>query len=263
MKLLYLGDIMGKPGRQVVAALLPAIRREYQPDVVVAQSENVSHGSGMTVQHMRELQALGIDFFSGGNHSTEKETLWPLLNNPLEPVIRPANLPEATPGQQYKYLSTKQGDILMVSLLGAVFPKAVAMQNPLQVIDAIIQKEADTPKIATIVNFHGDLSSEKRVIGYYLDGRVTAVIGDHWHVPTADAMVLPKETAHISDVGMCGTLHSSLGVTLDLAFKRWRGGFIGHNKLEERRPFQLNAVLIEFEPATQRAISITQIQKID
>lgn len=262
MKLLYLGDIMGKPGRAVVATLLPEICREHKPDVIVAQSENVSHGSGMTITHMRELQAMGIDFFTGGNHSTEKEALLPLLNDTDEPVIRPANLPKHTLGLPYKYLHTDSGDILFISLLGAIYPKPVEIQNPLIAIDTILEEEADTPKIATIVNFHGDLSSDKRVIGYYLDGRVTAVIGDHWHVPTADAMILPQGTAHITDVGMCGTLHSSLGVSLDLAFKRWRDGYVGHNKLEERRPFQLNAVVVEFDPASQLASRITQVQKV-
>ncbi len=262
MKILYIGDIVGEPGRDIVARLLPGVRAELEPDVIVAQSENVSHGSGITVNHVRELQRMGIDFFTGGNHSLKREALYGLLASPDEPIIRPANLPADAAGVQYKYLQTPAGAILFVSLLGYTAPRPVTIDNPLHCIDAILEKEYKTPKIATIINFHGDLSSEKRVIGYYLDGRVTAVIGDHWHVPTADAMVLPKGTAHITDVGMCGTLHSSLGVTLDLAIRRWHDDLKAHNKLEVSPPFQFNAVLIEIDPATGLSTAITQVQKL-
>src|SRR5206468_2099685 len=138
----------------------------------------------------------------------ERPSIKPLLAQPELPVLAPMNQPGVEREWGAKVVPTSLGQVLVMSVLGAIFPSVMApMGNPLHAIDAALQQAADLPVVARIVNFHGDFSSEKRVIGYYLDGRVSAVIGDHWHVPTADAMVLPLGTAHITDVGMCGTLH--------------------------------------------------------
>jgi calcineurin-like phosphoesterase len=152
----------------------------------------------------------------------------------------------------------------MISLLGQIVgaDSAKPMDNPLKCADEILNTLSNETFNAIIVNFHGDFSSEKVVIGHYLDGRVTAVIGDHWHVPTADARVLPAGTAHITDVGMCGALNSSLGVKYETIITRWRDNIPLANELETQGPRQFNAVLVETDPATNRAKSITQIQKI-
>jgi metallophosphoesterase (TIGR00282 family) len=261
VRLLYLGDVMGKPGRQVVSALLPKLRTQYKPDIIVAQAENVSHGKSITPQHMRELQAFGIDFFTGGNHTIERPATLSLLENPAEPIIAPLNQVGVESTWGTKTLQTTEGPLRFISLLGTTFPIVEPLaSNPLQAIDQVLA-ESDA-KITTIVNFHGDFSSEKRVIGYYLDGRVAAVIGDHWHVPTADAMILPDGTAHITDVGMCGTLHSSLGVQKELIIKRWRDDAKGRNEMAEDGPFQLNAVLVTIDMKRGSATSIESINKI-
>jgi calcineurin-like phosphoesterase len=132
----------------------------------------------------------------------------------------------------------------------------------LKVIDTILAEEKDVSRVATIVNFHGDFSSEKRIIGYYLDGRVTAVIGDHWHVPTADADVLPKGTAHISDVGMCGSLDSSLGVDFSVLIPRWRDGVVTKNILETSGRMQFNALFVESDTETGLATRVEHVQRI-
>ena len=151
----------------------------------------------------------------------------------------------------------------VISLLGTIFPNlAEPMGNPLHAIDTLLEQTKHEHFAARILNFHADFSSEKRVIGYYLDGRVSAVIGDHWHVPTADAMVLPKGTAHITDVGMVGTLHSSLGVSLATIIDRWRDGTANRNDIAERPPYQFNAVLITVDTKTGLARSIEPVQKI-
>lgn len=259
---LYVGDIMGRPGREVVAQVLPDLRKEHAVDLVIAQAENVSHGKSMSPGHMRELQRLGIDFFTGGNHTIERPSLLGMLEDPNEPVIAPINQDGVQPGWGAKTIQTKHGTVLVVSLLGATFPHmADPAINPLLAIDNLLASIPEKP-VATIVNFHGDFSSEKRVIGYYLDGRVSAVIGDHWHVPTADAMVLPNGTAHQTDVGMCGTLHSSLGVTKEIIINRWRDGATGRNEIAEGRPHQFNAALVTINCDTGLATDITPIQKI-
>ena len=247
MNILYIGDVMGEAGMLTVEAVLPGVVAEYQIDLVIAQAENVSGGKGITPQDYERLKRAGVNMFSGGNWSLHRPEIFSHLSNPETPIIRPANYPVGTPGLGAKYLDTPGGRVLLISLLGQIVGKDAdkPVDNPLKVIDAILEREKDVARAATIVNFHGDYSSEKVVIGYYLDGRVTAVIGDHWHVPTADAMVLPKGTAHQTDVGMCGALHSSLGVKLSSIIPRWRDGQQSANILEADGPMQFNALLIK------------------
>lgn len=261
MKILYVGDIMAGPGRNVAKYFIPQIKKAHKIDVVIAQAENVSHGRSMSIHHMRELQAAGIDFFTGGNHTVERKDIQDLLANPAEPVLAPANFVDYPREWGVKELVTPKGIILLCSLLGQTVPFTPDIHNPLHVIDDVLKTYPRENYAAVVVNFHGDYSSEKRVIGYYTDGRVTALIGDHWHVPTADAMVLPHGTAHITDVGMCGTLHSSLGVELDVITKRWYGEGKGANKIAEAGPFQFNAVIIEVDVASGLAKKITPINK--
>jgi metallophosphoesterase (TIGR00282 family) len=262
LRILYVGDIMAKPGREVTKKVLPLVVDKYKPDLVIAQAENVTHGKGMSPGHMRELQDAGVHFFTGGNHTIERPAIKPLLADPAQPVIAPINQPGIEPNWGVKAIETKHGIVQVISLLGTVFPNLnEPMQNPLQAIDAILAKTPGRYS-ARIVNFHADWSSEKRVIGYYLDGRVSAVIGDHWHVPTADAMVLPHGTAHITDVGMVGTLHSSLGVHIETIVDRWRDGISNKNTIADEPPYQFNAVLITVDPATAKARSIELVQRV-
>jgi len=264
MNILYIGDVMGEAGIGVIAKVLQKLKREYNVDLVIAQAENVTDGKGLSKTDFGRLRDIGVDFCTGGNWTLHLSELTDHLNDPQQPVIRPANYPIGTPGRGWKYIDTKQGRVLVISLLGKIVGKDAdkPIDNPLHVIDRILDENKDTQRATTIVNFHGDFSSEKIVIGQYLDGRVTAVIGDHWHVPTADAMVLPNGTAHITDVGMCGALHSSLGVKSEVIIKRWRDGKVSKNELETNGPFQFNAVLIKSDPQTALALSITQIQKM-
>jgi metallophosphoesterase (TIGR00282 family) len=243
MKILYIGDIMAEPGIKVVEKYLPRLIKDNQINFVVAQAENVSDGKGMTIADMKRLQKTGIDFFTGGNHTPSRSELNSLLINDESPVIGPANMPEC-PGNGFKYFTVHNRKIMIVSLMGSKVGKEIEITNPLNKIDEILsQRDEDVE--CTVVNFHGDYSSEKRIIGYYLDGRVTMVIGDHWHVPTADEMVLPKGTAHVTDVGMCGSLDSSLGVTFNSVVPRWKDGVVSKNEIEQSGRMQFNSVLIE------------------
>lgn len=264
MNILYLGDVMGESGLRLVEQLLPALRSDHHLDLVIAQAENLSDGKGVRMADMERLQAAGVDFCTGGNHSFFRNEIFPWLDDPAKPIIRPANYPAGTPGRGYKYVDTPKGKVLIISLLGQIVGKDAdrPMDNPLQVIDRILEIEKGTRRVATVVNFHGDFSSEKRIIGYYLDGRVTAVIGDHWHVPTADADVLPKGTAHQTDVGMCGSLDSSLGVTFASLIPRWRDARVTKNELETTGRMQLNALLIESDDTTGLAVTVQPLQQI-
>lgn len=247
MRILYVGDIMAEPGIQIVEQVLPKLRIDKNIDAVIAQGENITAGKGVSLVDFARLKRAGVDFFTGGNHSFDNPEIMSSLSDPAQPIIRPANYPDGTPGLGYKYFSAGGSRILVVSLLGQVVGKDSTrpMKNPLQTIDQILEQEKDEPRSALVVNLHGDYSSEKVVIGHYLDGRASAVIGDHWHVPTADGRVLPGGTAHISDVGMCGVLNSSLGVKYDMVVPRWRDGIVNHNELETAGPRQFCSVLLD------------------
>ena len=262
MRILYLGDIMAEPGRAVIIDQLAALREEYSPDVVIAQSENVSHGKSMSTAHMRLLQKAGIDFFTGGNHSLFRPTMHSLVDNPAEPVICPANLIDVPERWGVKSIDTEKGKVLIISLLGAIVPTPIEIKNPLQTIDRILAEHPAEQYAAIVVNFHGDYSSEKRVIGYYLDGKASMVVGDHWHVPTRDAMILPNGTAHVTDVGMCGVLHSSLGVSWQAIVDRWRDDAPTKNEIAKKGPYQINGLLADIDPATRLATYVEPVQKI-
>lgn len=245
MNILYIGDVMGEVGLQVVEATLPALRRERSIDVVIAQAENLSEGKGITTADFARLRKAGVDMCTGGNWTLHRAEIEPALSDPQQPIVRPANYPVGTPGLEYKYV----GDVLVVSLLGNIVGKDAnkPLDNPLQKIDRILARE--TAHRAVVVNFHGDYSSEKVVIGHYLDGRASLVVGDHWHVPTADARVLPGGTAHMTDVGMCGALDASLGVTYNSIIPRWRDGVQTRNVLATEGPRQFNAALVQVNEA--------------
>ena len=263
MNILYLGDVMGETGLELIERVLPKLRSEKKVDLVIAQAENVTEGKGISLADFRRLQKAGVDFCTGGNWSLHHDEINSAMSDPAQPIIRPANYPAGTPGLGYKYVETKNGRVLVVSLLGHIVGKDSdkPVDNPLKVIKHILDKQKDVKKLAIVVNFHGDYSSEKVVIGHYLDGLATAVIGDHWHVPTADARVLPNGTAHITDVGMCGALDASLGVKLSSIIPRWRDGKPTRNILETDGRKQLNAVLIKANHEGL-ADSIEQIQRV-
>lgn len=257
MNILYIGDVMSELGMQAVERCLPQLRREHELDLVIAQAENTTAGRGISVADFARLRKAGIDFCTGGNWSLWLDEIAPAMSDPAQPIIRPANYPAGTPGLDYKYAQCAKGAVLLVSLMGQIVGRDAdkPMDNPLQKIDAILELEKDTPKVATIVNLHGDYSSEKVIVGHYLDGRVSMVVGDHWHVPTADARVLPRGTAHQTDVGMCGALNGSLGITLESVIPRWRDGLQTRNQLIESGPLQFNALLVEVDEHTGLASS--------
>lgn len=262
MKILYVGDIMGAAGRKVVAVVLPDLKKELGVDFVIAQGENMDDwGKGPRPSDIAEMRAAGVDFFTGGNHSFSNSATDEMYMDPSAPIVRPANV-EGALGEGFKVVDHDGRKILIVSILGqTVGSQKVSTTNPLTKIDEILNTLSIDKIDVSVVNFHGDFSSEKIVFGYYLDGRVSAVIGDHWHVPTADAKVLPGGTAHITDVGMCGALHSSLGVKTTVIVDRWKTGKSSRNEMEETGPLQFNAVLVETNADTHLAKSITHIQR--
>lgn len=253
---------MGEMGLQTVEQVLPNLREERQVDLVIAQSENASDGKGITPADFQRLRNAGVDFCTGGNHSLDNPGIFDALKDPDLPIIQPANIVNP-PGPGWKYVSIGSAKVLVISLLGTLVGKDAGLvaQNALLTIDRILNHQQEVEKAAIVVNLHGDFSSQKIIMGHYLDGKATLVVGDHWHVQTADARVLPGGTAHITDVGMCGSLDSSIGVTFDSVIPRWRDDKQTRNVLETQGARQLNAVLVE---ANQNGLadSIEQIRQI-
>jgi len=217
MKILFFGDIVGQPGRQAIKKILPQWQKKYQPDFIIANGENSAHGSGITEKCLNEILKAGIDFVTLGDHTWKQKGVNALLNDKETPLIRPANFPPNLPGQGYHLIELRTKKILVINLIGRVFMHE-NYDCPFRAADEILEAQAEEADII-IVDWHAEATSEKVCMGWYLDGRVSAVLGTHTHIPTADARILPKGTAYISDIGMVGVRDSSLGRDKDAAIK--------------------------------------------
>ena len=206
MKVLFIGDVVGGPGRRGLKAAMPALRERHRPDLVVVNGENSAGGVGITEKTAGALFELGADVLTTGNHVYRHREAYGFLDS-AERVVRPANYPHANPGRGHVVVEAGGMRVGVVNLSGAVGLQVA--RSPFHEVDAILERiEAD----AVLVDFHAEVSSEKVAMGWHLDGRVAAVLGTHTHVPTADARVLPGGTAFIADVGMTGARTSVLGV---------------------------------------------------
>lgn len=226
--LAFLGDVVGRPGRRAVASKLGELRREHRVDFVVANGENARNGSGITPKHYHELRDAGVDLVTLGDHAYRDESIFPLLDNPADPIIRPANLPKSSPGKRFLLLPPVRGasPICVVTVLGRIFFPLPA-DDPFACVDEVL--ETVPANAIVVVEAHMEATSEKAALAHHLDGRVAAVIGTHTHVPTADARVLPHGTAFVTDLGMCGPFHSILGREIDPV--------VYHMRTARRAPF--------------------------
>jgi 2',3'-cyclic-nucleotide 2'-phosphodiesterase len=219
IRVLFIGDIVGEPGRDAVAELLPQLREEFAPDVVIANAENATHGKGVSFDHYKQLSKLGIDMFTSGDHIWQSQDIVPELDNPNVAVIRPANYAGA-PGKGYRDIVVKGKRLRVINMMGRVFTGA-NVDNPFHTLDTILDEHGYD---LAMIDFHAEATSEKRMFAEYADGRACLVVGTHTHVPTADAQILPKGTAFISDVGMVGPQDSSLGADKDPVLKNFLTG---------------------------------------
>jgi len=222
MKLLFIGDVVGSTGRKAIKALLPRLVEQEQPDLVVANCENAAAGAGVTKKIYKELLASGIDFLTSGNHIWHRSEVLDFIGDAGVKLVRPANYPAGAPGVGWAVVPTRSGgEVGVVNLMGRV--NLLNLECPFRKADEIIGLlSARTRTI--VVDFHAETTSEKVALGWYLDGRVSAVIGTHTHVPTADGRVLPNGTAYVTDAGMTGAMDSVIGVDKDLVIQRFVSG---------------------------------------
>lgn len=260
MKILFIGDIFGRPGRTIVKDRLPELRKQHAVDLVIANCENAAAGFGITPALAEELFDLGIDVMTTGNHVWDKREIIEYFNmadgNPHSParrLLRPANLSQGLPGWGV-YEGQKNGvSYAVVNLQGRVFMGS--SDDPFRYADRLLE----TMKSKIIfVDFHAEASSEKVAIGWYLEGRVTALVGTHTHIPTADETVLPKGTAYITDVGMTGPYDSVIGVKKELVIDRFLSGMPARFEAANG-DVRLCAVVVSCNDHTGRATAIERI----
>lgn len=261
MKILIFGDVVAKIGRRAVAQILPRWREEYHPDFVMINAENLAHGVGATDKTVAEMEAAGVDFFTSGNHIWRKQETLTKLYDPQTNIIRPANYPAGTPGMGWQKVEVNGRTILIINLLGQAF-FSEALDNPFLTLDDILNDQGKTADVI-LVDMHAEVTSEKVVMGWHVDGRVSAIYGTHTHVPTADSQILPNGTGYITDVGMTGLYKSSLGANLEVMRQKFLNPESKGNRwdLPETGAAIINAVLIEINPETKKAIDIKQLQE--
>jgi metallophosphoesterase (TIGR00282 family) len=257
LKILYIGDTFGSAGRAIVKHHLKNLQEHYDVDLTILNCENAAAGFGITPKIADELFDWGIDVLTSGNHVWDKREIIPYLNSNTR-ILRPANYPVDNPGKGVAILKTRKGeDAAVINLQGRVF--MVPIDDPFRTADAELAKIP--PHIKTIfVDMHAEATSEKVAMGWYLDGRVSAVVGSHTHVPTADETILPKGTAYQTDAGMTGPFDSILGVVRDEVIRRFLTQ-IPQRFEAASQDARLNAVLIDVDSTTGKARKIERIQR--
>lgn len=257
MNILFLGDIVGRPGRRAVRELLPSLKKKYEPRFTIANGENAAGGNGITEEIAEELYGYGVDVLTMGNHVWDNKDVYNFIDIDNR-IIRPANYPPDAPGRGFTIAQKTNTKIGIVNLSGRVF--LPSLDCPFRMIDQIIPAlKNETPII--IIDFHAEATSEKNALGWYLDGRVTAVVGTHTHIQTADERILPRGTAYITDVGMTGPRDSILGVRTDQVLDK----LISLRPLRFEvagGPLQLNAVVITVDEISGKAGEMLRIQVV-
>jgi hypothetical protein len=261
LRLLFLGDVFGKPGRRAVKRLVPRLISRHAVDVVVANAENSATGVGVTPESADELLSAEVDLLTSGNHIWAKRDVVPYLEAPGSKLLRPANYPEGSPGRGHAVVETPDGRKLgVLNLEGRVFMKD--LDDPFRAADRLVKELRSQGCKAILVDMHCEATSEKNAMGWYLDGRVSAVLGTHTHVQTADARVLTGGTAFITDVGMCGPWDSVIGVRKELVLER----FLSQRPVmfePAKREVWVQGALVEIDDQTGRARSIERVQERD
>jgi metallophosphoesterase (TIGR00282 family) len=259
LRLLFLGDVFGKPGRQAVKHFVPKLIASHGIDLVVANSENSAGGAGVTPESADELLACEVDLLTGGNHIWSKKELVPYLDAPGSKQLRPANYPRGAPGRGSAIVETPDGRKLgVVNLEGRVFMKN--LDDPFQVVQEELAKLRAAGARMLLVDMHCEATSEKNAMGHFLDGKVSAVLGTHTHVQTADARVLPGGTAFCTDVGMCGPWDSVIGVKKELVLQR----FLTQRPVPfepAKRETYLQGAIVDVDEESGRARSIERVQE--
>ena len=256
MNILFIGDIIGRPGRRAVTRLLPGLIEEFEAHLVVVNAENAAGGFGMSRQIYDQLVGIGVDVLTTGNHVWDRKEFIAEIEH-CERLLRPANFFPGVPGKGWIVAETEEGPAAVVNMEGRVYMPPV--DCPFRGAEQVLA-EIDPDVRVIVMDFHAEATSEKEAMGYYLDGRVSAVIGTHTHVPTADPRILPGGTGYMSDVGMTGPRHSVIGVKIQPVLDRFLTG-MPHRFETAAGPVELNAVCVACDPKTGKALRVSAIHR--
>ncbi len=257
LKLLFFGDVIGKLGRRAVAQIVPQWKSQYQPDVILANVENLAHGKGVTVKTLTELKEAGVQIFTGGNHIFSKDD--PTTDEYADnfTLALPANVVRTPANFRYHKITVADKELVVINLLGQFQIESDGSTNPFLEFDKLYD-ELSKPKLM-LVDFHAEATSEKVAFGLYCDGRASAVVGSHTHIPTNDARILPQGTGYISDMGMVGGQNTVLGVTASIIINRFKGETAAFDWPETGEAI-ICGVYLELDPETGHCLQITPLQ---
>lgn len=263
MKILFFGDVVGRPGRAALAEIIPEWRKRHAPDFILANGENIAHGDGVTAETLDELLALGVDAVTSGNHIFHRREAVTLLENPEKRLLRPYNMiGKDVPGRGWCVVEKGGMRLAVANLIGITQFKPHKYANPFILIETLLEEIVrEAPDAPIVLDFHAEATSEKKAMGWMLDGRVAAVIGTHTHVPTRDERILPNGTAYITDVGMVGPLDSVLGLEPRPIIENFMREPKVPLELAEGR-VEVNAAIVEVPRGRLLADSITHLREI-
>ncbi|MFH1749961.1 MAG: TIGR00282 family metallophosphoesterase [bacterium] len=258
MKILYLGEIVSKPGRKAVKDYLPKLIKKHKPDFIFANGENLTHNRGMNERHLQEILDLGVDYFTTGNHIWDNKTFFSKLDQEDTPVLRPANYPADKPGKSFIRITKGNNTVFLFNLSGRTFMDE-DIRSPFLVADEVLKNKQIHDIV--VLDFHAETTSEKLALSYYLQKKVQLFIGSHTHVPTADEEIRDTSMAYITDIGMIGPKESVLGIKKEIIIKKFlTDSSIVHDIAGGDAIF--NAILVDVDSKTKKSISIQRIQEI-
>lgn len=255
MRILFVGDVVGSPGRTMVKNFLPKLKEKYRPNITIINGENAAGGKGITEKIYRSFLEIGANAVTLGNHTWDNREIFEFIDT-AKYLVRPANFPDNNPGTGMIFLKYNQIEVAIISLQGRTFMHTI--DCPFKKADELVEEARKrTPLI--FVDFHAEATSEKQALGWYLDGRVSAVVGTHTHVQTADNRILPKGTAYLSDVGMTGPYDGILGVEREAVLKRFLTNLPVRFEVPDEGRAQLSAVVIDLDQKTGVAKKIERV----
>ncbi|WP_174613380.1 TIGR00282 family metallophosphoesterase [Virgibacillus ihumii] len=255
MRILFIGDVAGSPGRDMVQHYLPKLKEKYRPNMTILNGENAAAGKGINEKIYKQFLEWGAQVVTMGNHTWDKREIFEFIDD-AKKMIRPANYPEGTPGKGMTFVNINGVEIAVINMQGRTFLPAI--DDPFRKMDELIEIAKERTDII-FVDFHGEATSEKQAMGWYLDGRVSAVVGTHTHTQTADERILPQGTAYITDVGMTGPYDAILGVNREAVLKKFLTGLPVRFEIDKTGRTQLNGFLVDVDQKTGSAVNVERI----
>lgn len=260
MNILFLGEIIGRPGREALAKIIPELKKKYQPDLIIANGENLAHGKGVTKKALSEVISAGVQVVTSGDHIWFQKEGIEILEEKKINLLRPANYPPGVPGRGYLVVNIGSRRVGIINLMGRVFFRE-SLDCPFRKADEILEELEEKTDIV-VVDFHAEATSEKIVLGFYLDGRVSAVIGTHTHVPTADEKILAGDTAYITDVGMIGARDSVIGTKKESALSQFLTQLPFKYELAEDSQVEVNYLFLEINDTNGKTKKIKRVSEV-